>query len=138
MFQPCKSPPGPPPGSVPCVDPAPLGRRVLALVIDWGASMGVVLLILGPGAYIAGDAAFPILAVFFVEIVLFTWILSGSFGQIITRLAVVRYAGGGRLALWRIALRTLLICLVIPAVVMDKQGRGLQDRAVDSIVIRRP
>jgi hypothetical protein len=138
MFRPCKSPDLGPAGSVPCVDSAPLGRRVLALVIDWGASMGVVLLILGPGAYIAGDAAFPILAVFFAEIVLFTWILTGSFGQIITRLSVVRYSSGGRLALWRIALRTALICLVIPAVVMDKQGRGLQDRAADSIVIKRP
>lgn len=122
---------------MPDVDSAPLGRRILALIIDWAASMGVVLLVLGPGRYVSGDAAFPILAVFFAEIVLFTWVMTGSFGQIIMRLSVVRYAGGGRLSLWRIALRTLLICLVIPAVVMDKQGRGLQDRAADSIVVRR-
>ena len=40
------------------------------------------------------------------------------------------------LGLGRAALRTLLICLVIPAVVMDSYGRGLHDRAVGSIVLR--
>jgi hypothetical protein len=43
---------------------------------------------------------------------------------------------GGRLSLWRVALRTLLICLVIPAVVYDSDGRGLHDRIVGSRVFR--
>ena len=44
---------------------------------------------------------------------------------------------GGRLSLWRVALRTLLICLVIPAVVYDSDGRGLHDRIVGSRVFRK-
>ncbi len=43
---------------------------------------------------------------------------------------------GGRLGLGRVALRTVLICLVIPAVVIDSYGRGLHDRAVGSVVVR--
>jgi hypothetical protein len=43
---------------------------------------------------------------------------------------------GGRLSLWRIALRTVLVCCVIPALIYDSTGRGLQDRAVGSVVIR--
>jgi hypothetical protein len=37
---------------------------------------------------------------------------------------------------FHIVLLTLLLCLVIPAVVMDSDGRGLHDRAVGSIVVR--
>jgi hypothetical protein len=40
------------------------------------------------------------------------------------------------LSLGRVVLRTLLICLVIPALVLDSDGRGLHDRAVDSVVLR--
>jgi uncharacterized RDD family membrane protein YckC len=106
----------------------------LALLIDWIASTGVVLVILGASAYLTTDGSLTILAVFYAEIVLLTWLLLGSFGQLIVGLRVVNLAGE-RLAFWRIAVRTLLICLVIPAVVQDSDGRGLQDRAVGSIVI---
>jgi len=33
-------------------------------------------------------------------------------------------------------LRTLLICLVIPAVIWDRDGRGLQDRAAGTVVVK--
>jgi uncharacterized RDD family membrane protein YckC len=73
--------------------------------------------------------------VFAGEVIVFTWLLMGSFGQRLLGLRVVR-VDGGRLSLPRIVLRTLLLCLVIPAVVMDSDGRGLHDRAVGSIVVR--
>ena len=82
-----------------------------------------------------GNASFPILLVFFVEVTIFTWFFASSFGQRLVRVEVVDMAGV-RLSLWRIALRTLLICLVIPAVVIDSQGRGLHDRAVGSVALR--
>ena len=33
-------------------------------------------------------------------------------------------------------LRTVLICLVIPPLVWDSDGRGLHDRAVNTVVVR--
>jgi uncharacterized RDD family membrane protein YckC len=113
---------------------ASLGRRVIALAIDWIASTGVVLVFLGAAAYLTTEGSLTILGVFYLEIVLLTWLLMGSFGQLIVGLRVVDLAGQ-RLAFWRIAVRTALICLVIPAVVQDNQGRGLHDRLVGSIVI---
>ena len=59
--------------------------------------------------------------------------MAASFGQRVLGLRVVR-TNGGPLGLWRSVLRTVLLCLVIPAIVID-DGRGLHDRAVDSIVI---
>ena len=114
---------------------AGLGRRVLALVIDWFASL-LVTTVLYPDYRngVAGSSLLP-LAVFYGEVVVFTWLIGSSFGQRILGLRVER-ADGTRLSLPRIALRTALICLVIPAVVYDADGRGLHDRAVDSIVVR--
>ena len=75
------------------------------------------------------------LSLFAFEVILLTWLSAASFGQRVLGLTVMR-TDGSRLSLWRVILRTLLICLVIPAVVLDSDGRGLHDRAVDSVVMR--
>lgn len=111
-----------------------MGKRALAILLDWFASTGVVLVVLGASAYLTTEGSLTILGVFYAEIVILTWLLMGSFGQMIMGLRVVDL-DGQRLAFWRIAFRTFLICLVIPAVVQDSQGRGLHDRIVGSIVI---
>lgn len=114
---------------------AGFGRRLAALAIDWLVSTGVALLLVGSSGYLSNQASLVTLLVFLVEVTLFTWLIGASFGQRLLGLSVVRI-DGRRLSLGRALLRTLLICLVIPAVVMDSYGRGLHDRAVDSIVIR--
>ena len=37
---------------------------------------------------------------------------------------------------WRAVLRTLLLMLLVPAVVFDRDGRGLHDRYTDTAVVR--
>jgi uncharacterized RDD family membrane protein YckC len=113
-----------------------IGRRVVALLVDWFASMGVVLLLAGAGSLGSSSGSLLILGVFVAEVVLFTWLIGSSFGQRLMGLRVVR-VDGGRLGLWRIIVRTLLICLVLPPLVMDSYGRGLHDRAVGSAVVLR-
>jgi hypothetical protein len=49
----------------------------------------------------------------------------------------VRRVGGGSLDPIRALLRTVLILLVIPAVIYNRDQRGLHDLAVDSVVVRR-
>lgn len=116
--------------------PAGLGRRLLAIIIDWIASLLVVRLVFPELPYPGNESALAILGVFYLEVTLFTWLIGSSFGQRITGVAVIK-VGGGRLGLPAIALRTLLICLVIPAVVYDSEGRGLQDRASGSRAVLR-
>jgi uncharacterized RDD family membrane protein YckC len=115
---------------------ATLGRRVLALCLDWLVSIGVSLVVLRNVAYGSGESSIWVLVIFVTQVVLLTWLMAASFGQRILGLSVVR-TDGTRIGLGRVVLRTLLICLVIPAVVMDDYGRGLHDRAVDSMVVRR-
>lgn len=112
---------------------AGLGRRVAALAIDWAASLAITSLFLPIGGSL--DSSLLTLGIFYVEVTLLTWLMGASFGQVLLRLRVERI-DGGRLPLWRVALRTLLICLVVPAVVFDADGRGLHDRLVGSRVIR--
>jgi uncharacterized RDD family membrane protein YckC len=43
---------------------------------------------------------------------------------------------GQRLALWRAVVRTALLMLLVPALVVDGDGRGLHDRLTDTAVVR--
>jgi uncharacterized RDD family membrane protein YckC len=123
------------------VDTATWGRRILALVVDWFASTLVVILLLGGIDAWAGDqrAGFYVLGVFVLESAVFIALSGGSFGQLATRLRVVRVVGGRldprpvppHLAL----LRQVLIALVIPPLVYRPDGRGLHDLAAGSAVV---
>jgi len=114
---------------------ASVARRLGALAIDWFASLGIAVLVFREFPYGTPESMLITTVIFYVEIVVFTFLLGSSFGQKLLRLRVVNLYGG-RLTFWRIILRTALIILVIPALVMDPDGRGLHDRIVGSRVIR--
>jgi hypothetical protein len=43
---------------------------------------------------------------------------------------------GARLALWRAVVRTGLLVLLVPALIVDADGRGLHDRLTGTAVVR--
>lgn len=114
------------------------GRRVGALAIDWLLSLLVASAFLGSDVFGGGGAAerWAPLAVFAVEVWILTSLLGGSAGQVVAKV-VVRRTSGRLLDPGRVLLRTLLICLVIPPVVYNRDQRGLHDIATDSMVLRR-
>ena len=111
------------------------GRRVVAFLVDWFASVLVALLAFRQFPYGSNGSMLATLAVFVVEITVLTWLTGASFGQRLVRLRVVSI-DGGRVPLWRVLVRTLLICLVIPAGVYDDDGRGVHDRLAHTRVVR--
>ena len=114
------------------------GRRILALVVDWGASTLVAIAFTGVGGWIDGGAlseSLPIL-VFLLEASLLTALAGGSFGQLACRVAVARL-DGRPVTLLQAVLRTFLICLVIPPLVFNRDARGLHDLAVGTVTLRR-
>ena len=119
------------PGSV-----AGIGRRIAALFVDWFACLPIALLISGGPTSDGFDPGLLTLAIFFGQATLLTWLQGASFGQRIMGL-VVATPGRPGLGLPGAALRTLMVCLVIPAAVMQPNGRGLHDLAVGSVVVRR-
>lgn len=115
--------------------PASLGRRIGAFSIDWFASLGIAVFAFREFPYGSPESMLVTTSIAFAEIVVFTFLIAASFGQKILGLQVI-HINGGRLALWRIFVRTVLIFLVIPALVIDSDGRSLHDRIVGSRVVR--
>lgn len=113
------------------------GRRVLALVVDWFASMGVAYGFLGNELWTGqGLSQWATLLVFLAEATVLTALVGGSFGQLVCRVAVVRLDGRPP-NLLQALVRTALICLVVPPLVYNRDQRGLHDLAVGSVTIRR-
>lgn len=111
---------------------ASLGRRVIALIIDWTMSR-LIAGLLGP--YLSIQTDFNTLVIFYMEVTLLTILFQASAGQRIMAVKVVTYPEQLPVPARRIALRTLLICLVIPAVV-TKNGRSLHDFLTQTQTVR--
>lgn len=110
-------------------------RRIVALVIDWVASSLVAFVILGPDGYLDGN--WLPLVVFWLQSSLGTALAGGSFGQLATRVRVIGI-DGRPLSLFRALLRQLLVCLLVPPLVFQPDGRGLHDLWTRSAAYRLP
>ncbi|CAN7314842.1 RDD family protein [Arthrobacter sp. LjRoot14] len=104
------------------------GRRILAICIDWGLALVI-------SNYAFGGDPWATLAVFAAEQILLIGTLGYSIGHRLLGIHVVRLGGApaGPLAA---LVRTLLLCLVIPAVIFDPDHRGLHDKAMNTILVR--
>ncbi|WP_332667140.1 RDD family protein [Aeromicrobium sp.] len=111
-----------------------LGRRLGALFIDWIIAALSAAAITG-SAYSGSGASnsFIPLAAFFVEVSLLTGLLGFSIGKRILGLKVEN-PEGRPIGLLRALVRTALLCLVIPALVMTDDKRGIHDLAAGSRV----
>ncbi|MEJ1180301.1 MULTISPECIES: RDD family protein [unclassified Pseudarthrobacter] len=112
------------PGSI-----ARAGRRIVAILVDWG----IALLI---SNFAFGGDPWANLAIFAAEQMLLVGTLGYSIGHRLVGIHVVRLGGGpaGPLAA---VVRALLLCLVIPAVIFDPDHRGLHDKAMNTVLVRR-
>lgn len=114
---------------------APMGRRVAALIIDGLLSQVIAIGLLGY-AYGAGGAGTfkPLLVVFVLNVLM---VATGGYtvGHRLLGLRVQRcptgYAGPRRALI-----RAVLLCLGIPPLIMDRDGRGLHDRLAGTVIVR--
>ena len=73
----------------------------------------------------------------FVAVTVLTLVLVGQTpGMRLLGLRLAHPRRGERLALWRAVVRTALLCLLVPALLVDADGRGLHDRLTDTAVVR--
>jgi uncharacterized RDD family membrane protein YckC len=105
------------------------GRRLGGITIDWALSVVVSI------AFFHYDPIATLL-VFAVTQVLFLLTLNGSVGHLIVGLRLVP-VGGGYLGWWRPLVRTFLLAVLIPAVIWDKDQRGLHDIWSGTVLVRR-
>jgi len=101
----------------------------LALAIDWALSMAIA-------AVFYGYEGSAILTDFIVLNELGGMMFAGSPSHHITRIRIAPIKGG-RLGVIAPLVRPLLIALVIPALIYDRDRRGVHDRLVGTILVTR-
>ena len=116
--------------AVPGLRQAGLWRRLFALCLDWLASSLVARLLVSEQQL----SGWVTLAIFFLEVTLFTILLGGSAGQVVAGIRVVDIDTGMKIGVLAAFIRSAMICLVVPPI-LSINGRGLHDRAVRSVAI---
>lgn len=106
-----------------------LGRRVAAISIDWAVAVVISVLFFRYDQWAT-------LAIFAVAQAVFLVVVNGSAGHLLLGMRVVPITGG-YLGVWRPLLRTVLLCLVIPAVIWDRDQRGMHDRLSGTVLVRK-
>ncbi|MEW2218647.1 RDD family protein [Streptomyces sp. NPDC006990] len=117
------------PGSI-----APVGRRIGALFIDWALSALIAFGLLA-GRRLEATNNWT-LVVFLVMSLLTVGTVGATPGKRLLGLRVVALDGLERLPVWRTAVRTVLLGLAVPALVWDRDNRGLHDRLSGSVQVR--
>jgi uncharacterized RDD family membrane protein YckC len=119
---------------------APLGRRLVALIVDWVLCYLIASSIARHNVFTVTDARYQdaqwlALLLFAVEVYLLTAISGLTVGKRLLGLRAIRTDGSRPGFKWA-AVRTVLLLFVIPACLSDRDLRGLHDRAADTIVVR--
>lgn len=109
------------------LDTASWARRLAALIIDWFASALAVIAIVGLERYSSDKgAAFYVMGAFWLESSVGVALAGGSFGQMVMGVRVLDLSGRP-ITLLKAMLRQALVCLLIPPLVFQPDGRGLHD-----------
>jgi len=115
------------------VRPANFGSRFGALLIDWALCLLVAALYADP-RIVAWPPVVILIGLNTIGIGLF----GQTPGMALAGLRCISIVDGGAIGLGRAFLRAILLALLVPAVIMDGDRRGLHDRAAGSFVIVRP
>ena len=110
--------------------PVALSKRFAALLVDWL----LCLLLSGLFANPRIQPWAPV-AVLVAEYTFFIGLFGQTPGMRLLRIRCVRYPDGGPLGIARALVRGLLLALFIPALIMDRDQRGLHDRAAGSVMV---
>jgi uncharacterized RDD family membrane protein YckC len=108
---------------------------MVAVAVDWFLCIliasGLMSYRLGEG----GFGPFKPLAVFVLMNILLVGTLGSTIGQRLLGFRVVR-VGGGHAGPFLASVRTILLAVVIPAVIWDRDTRGFHDRIAGTVTVR--
>jgi uncharacterized RDD family membrane protein YckC len=117
---------------------APTGPRLFAFLVDAIAS-GLVAALFVPhrgGSFADRLPGSWSLIPFVLDYVVGVTITGRTLGMYLTGLRIVRVSRDVAVEPLRIVARTALLCLLVPALVFDRDGRGMHDRMTDTAVVR--
>jgi uncharacterized RDD family membrane protein YckC len=115
------------------------GRRLAGAVIDWTACQLIAAALFSAPLPFAGVASQRdttiLLALFALENLLLLSTAGYTLGHRIVGLRVLSL-DGQRARPFQVLVRTVLLCLFLPALFWDKDGRGLHDKAAGTLIVR--
>ncbi|RCK69504.1 RDD family protein [Desertihabitans brevis] len=111
--------------------------RIAAILLDWAVCMGLSVLLFGTEV-VQGEGweKFMPLTLFFVESAVLSALTGGSLGQLVCRIGIIRL-DGHQLGFLRAVPRAAMVCLALPALVVDGDRRGLNDLLLGTVVVNR-
>jgi uncharacterized RDD family membrane protein YckC len=114
---------------------AGFGARVLAFLID-GLISDVIAAIINGGPHNSSRQSLTSYLAFLIIEFGFVSLVGQTPGMRVVGIVVVRQDLGGRVKPQWVLLRTILLATLIPAVIVDKAGRGMHDRAAGAVMLR--
>ncbi|GAA0415074.1 RDD family protein [Acrocarpospora corrugata] len=112
---------------------AGFGRRIGAILVDWLISTWAI----AQGVFQVStqDASWVGMAVFAGAYVLLVGTLGMTLGMRLFRIRIAAL-DGSQPNLLSVLVRTFLLCLAVPALIWDRDQRGLHDRAAGTVAVR--
>lgn len=116
------------------------GRRLLGITIDWLAAYAVTLgFFAGGGTFLERSQGIggTVLIVLTLEYLVLITLGGSSFGHRLVGLKVIRFSDGGAITPLQALIRTALLVTIIAAVTFDENGRGINERLSNTVLVRR-
>lgn len=110
------------------------GRRMLGLLIDWLMSYAIAIgFFVGFGEPSMGAVVFLI---FTAQYLLFAALGGATPGHRVVGLKIVRFSDGAIPTPLQALIRTGLLVLIVTAITFDHNGRGINERLSNTVLVR--
>jgi uncharacterized RDD family membrane protein YckC len=113
---------------------AGFGPRLIAFIID-GVLADLTAIAVNGGYHVGGRQSLASYVAFLLIELLFVGFAGQTPGMRVAGIGVSRLDRSGRAAFGWVALRTLLLAALIPAIITDGSGRAMHDRAAGTVMI---
>jgi uncharacterized RDD family membrane protein YckC len=113
------------------------GRRIGALAVDWFIAYGLGALAMSMGLVSMNVLSTAVLVIWLILGVIAVRLFGFTPGQAALGLRVASVDNRIHVGMGRALVRGLLIALVVPPLFTDTDGRGLQDKATGTAIVRR-
>jgi uncharacterized RDD family membrane protein YckC len=110
------------------------GRRMVGVLIDWLMSYAIAI-----GFFVEfGEPAMGavVFLIFTIQYLIFTVFGGSTPGHRIMGLKIVRFSDGGMPTPIQALIRTGLLILIITAITFDQNGRGINERLSNTVLVK--
>lgn len=116
------------------------GRRMLGITLDWLAAYAITLGFFAGGGTLlerSRGAGGTVLIVLTLEYLILVTFGGSSFGHRLVGLKVVRFSDGQSAGPIQVLIRTILLVVIITAITFDDDGRGINERLSNTVLVAR-